>query len=86
MARAQSRAKGAKPRRSSPMSTGISLGKELALLRAELKDYRLLTRRYSRLMMLVVFSVAGKTSGVPIMESFGSFAHDIGRLWLSILT
>jgi len=68
------------------MSTGITLGRELARLRAELKDYRMLTRRYSRLILLVVFSMAGKTSGVPIMESFGSFTHDIGRLWLSILT
>lgn len=68
------------------MSTGIKLGRELTLLRAELKDYRLLTRRYSRLIMLVVFSMAGKTSGVPVMESFGSFAHDIGGIWLRLLT
>lgn len=86
MARAKSPAKRGKPQRSSPVSTGMAMGKELALLRAELKDYRMLTRRYSRLILVLVFSMAGKTSGVPLMESLGSAAHDIGRLWLSILT
>ncbi|KWT72363.1 hypothetical protein APY04_0157 [Hyphomicrobium sulfonivorans] len=76
----------AKPKRASPTSTGLALGKELSRLRAELKDYRLMQRRNNRIILLLVFSMAGKTSGVPLAESFGSFAHDVGKLWLSILT
>jgi len=84
MARTQSRSKRGKPRRS-PVSTGIQLGKELALLRAELKDYRMLTRRYARIGLALVFSVVGKASGVPLMESAGRFTSELANvLWYGL--